>query len=107
MKCILDIIKPKKVVQSIEIKVNNQIKVDSEIKFYVVKDHASLDNLDYEHSGHTGFASTKFVTEKLEKKVDKVVGKNLSTEDYTKEEKEKLGSISNITEQEIIAILGG
>ena len=76
-------------------------------KFYVVKDHASLDNLDYENSGHTGFASTKFVNEELEKKVDKVVGKNLSSEDYTKEEKEKLGNISNITEQEIIAILGG
>ena len=45
--------------------------------------------------------------EELEKKVDKVVGKNLSSEDYTKEEKEKLGNISNITEQEIIAILGG
>ena len=107
MKCILDILKPKKVVQSIEIKVKNQIKVDTEIKFYVVKDHASLDNLDYENSGHTGFASTKFVNEELEKKVDKVVGKNLSSEDYTKEEKEKLGNISNITEQEIIAILGG
>ena len=42
-----------------------------------------------------------------QKKVDKVIGKNLSSEDYTKEEKEKLGNISNITEQEIIAILGG
>ena len=107
MKCILDILKPKKVVQSIEIKVKNQIKVDTEIKFYVVKDHASLDNLDYENSGNNGFASTKLEREEMEKKVDKVIGKNLSSEDYTKEEKEKLGNISNITEQEIIAILGG
>lgn len=34
----------------------------------VIKDHSKLDNLDYEHSGHTGFASSQ----DLEKKENKI-----------------------------------
>lgn len=52
-------------------------------------DHSKLQNLDYEHSGHTGFASkedipdvSKFIT----KTVDNLVNYYLKSETYSKEE---------------------
>lgn len=60
-------------------------------------DHSKLSNLDYNNSGHTGFASSK----DLEIKVDKVDGKQLSTEDYTTEEKNKLNSLENYDDTQI------
>lgn len=44
-----------------------------------IKDHSALDNLDYEHSGHTGFASTI----DLNKKLDRPENFNLDTETLT------------------------
>ena len=60
-------------------------------------DHSKLSNLDYDNSGHTGFASKQ----DLEIKVDKVDGKQLSTEDYTTEEKNKLNSLENYDDTQI------
>lgn len=44
-------------VTQIEIILSNEIQVEVEVKLLLLKNHASLSNLDYEHSGHTGFAS--------------------------------------------------
>lgn len=60
---------------------------------YVQTDHSKLKNLDYKSSGHTGFASSN----DLEKKVDKIEGKGLSTNDYTNDEKNKLAELENYT----------
>ena len=45
-------------VTDIEIVINPSIIVDCSITLTIVKNHASLENLDYAHSGHTGFASS-------------------------------------------------
>ena len=60
---------------------------------YVQTDHSKLENLDYKNSGHIGFASS----DDLEKKVDKIDGKGLSTNDYTNDEKNKLAELENYT----------
>lgn len=60
---------------------------------YVQTDHSKLENLDYKNSGHIGFASSN----DLEKKVDKIDGKGLSTNDYTNDEKNKLAELENYT----------
>lgn len=60
---------------------------------YVQTDHSKLENLDYKNSGHSGFASS----DDLEKKVDKIEGKGLSTNDYTNNEKNKLAELENYT----------
>lgn len=60
---------------------------------YVQTDHSKLENLDYKNSGHIGFASS----DDLEKKVDKIEGKGLSTNDYTNDEKNKLAELENYT----------
>ena len=60
---------------------------------YVQTDHSKLENLDYKNSGHIGFASSN----DLEKKVDKIEGKGLSTNDYTNDEKNKLAELENYT----------
>ena len=52
-------------VTEIEIVISPSIIVNCEITLIIVKDHASLLNLDYEHSGHTGFASENFVKENV------------------------------------------
>ena len=54
-------------------------------------DHAKLKHLDYESSGHTGFASKS----DLKDKVDKEKGKGLSSNDFTNLEKEKLNGIED------------
>lgn len=51
-------------VTNIEIIVNSSIIVSFDVALLIVKNHASLDNLDYEHSGHTGFASSAEVAGK-------------------------------------------
>ena len=87
--------------QLMKVKIMNEkqpIKIKATSNFPTVNvggttDHSKLKNLDYAHSGHTGFASS----EDLESKVDKVSGKQLSTEDYTTEEKAKLSSLENYT----------
>lgn len=69
-------------------------------------DHPLLDHLDYESSGHTGFASELEITEinqTLSNKVDKVTGKGLSTNDYTDLEKTKLAGIENGAEVNVNA----
>lgn len=44
-------------VTDIEIVIVDSIIADIDISLVIVKSHAALDDLDYEHSGHTGFAS--------------------------------------------------
>lgn len=55
------------------------------------KDHSKLNNLDFENSGHTGFASEA----DLKNKVDKEEGKGLSSNDFTTADKEKLEGIED------------
>ncbi len=75
-------------VTDIEIIVNSSIIVSMEVSLLLVKDHATLDNLDYAHSGHTGFASSEALNNGLAGKVDKttdaniVYGTNLNGEYY-------------------------
>ena len=38
----------------------------NDTSFVVVSDHAKMKNLDYEHSGHTGFASSKDLEQAVE-----------------------------------------
>ena len=44
---------------TVDVFLKTQIKVDAEFTLTVIKDHAQLNNLDYEHSGHTGFVSKR------------------------------------------------
>ena len=46
-------------VTDIEVIVNSSIIVSLDVTLLIVKDHATLENLDYAHSGHTGFASSE------------------------------------------------
>lgn len=92
-------------VKSIDIVLKNQLKAEAEVKFFPRDNHAALDNLDYDHSGHTGFASTKYVETNLITKVDKIEGKGLSSEDFTPTEKKKLDEIEKISDEEINDIL--
>ncbi len=91
--------------QTVDLKLKSNLAISAEMKMSIIKDHAQLSNLDYEHSGHTGFVSVVMFNEELFKKVDKINGKKLSTEDYTTEDKEKLDNIDHITRDEIINIL--
>ena len=50
-------------VTNIEIVVNPSIIVSCEIALVIVKDHSRLENLDYAHSGHTGFASSEALSQ--------------------------------------------
>lgn len=54
-------------VTKVNVTINNRLNVSCKITLNVMKNHASLENLDYEHSGHTGFASSA----DLERKADK------------------------------------
>ena len=45
-------------VTEIIVTISSGIIVSMEAKLNLARNHASLENLDYEHSGHTGFAST-------------------------------------------------
>ena len=54
-------------VTEIEIVIVDSIIVSADITLIVLRNHASLENLDYEHSGHTGFASEASVLPKLDK----------------------------------------
>ena len=54
-------------VTDIEVIVNSSIIVSLDVTLLIVKDHASLENLDYGHSGHTGFASTADLSTKADK----------------------------------------
>lgn len=78
-------------VASIDVVLNTQLTTSAEIQITVLRDHKVLENLDYENSGHTGFASERFVNKAinnaLESKVDKVAGKGLSTNDFNNEYK--------------------
>ncbi|MBO6280783.1 MAG: hypothetical protein J6M95_04315 [Bacilli bacterium] len=48
-------------VGKIKVTVNSSLTISCRITIAVNKDHSSLNNLDYEHSGHTGFASKEYV----------------------------------------------
>ena len=54
----------------INIEFNSPESLDVEVKTQTIyeKDHKNLDNLDYENSGHTGFASSKDI-EDINKKI--------------------------------------
>ena len=54
-------------VTAIEVIVNSTFIVSFDVALIIVKNHASLENLDYEHSGHTGFASSQDLRSKLDK----------------------------------------
>ena len=58
-------------VTEIEIVISPSIIVNCEITLAVLKNHASLENLDFEHSGHTGFASTANINDLDNRKVSK------------------------------------
>ena len=58
-------------VTDIEVIVNSSIIVSLDVTLLIVKDHATLENLDYAHSGHTGFASSEALNNGLAAKVDK------------------------------------
>lgn len=73
------------------------LEIESNASFIYENDHSELTNLDYENSGHIGFASSL----NLENKVDKELGKGLSTNDYTTEEKNKLAGLNNYDDTEI------
>ena len=78
--------------QPMKVKIMNEkqlIKIKATSNFPTVNvggttDHSKLKNLDYAHSGHTGF-------------VEAEAGKTLSTNDFTNEDKEKLVSLENYT----------
>ena len=53
-------------VAEITIIISSGIIVSMEAKLNLVKNHASLENLDYEHSGHTGFASSADLANKAD-----------------------------------------
>ena len=62
-----------------------------------VSDHALLQHLTYDTSGHIGFASSTdllALSNELDNKVDKEAGKGLSSNDYTTTDKNKLAGIS-------------
>ena len=59
-------------VTDIEVIVNSSIIVSLDVTLLIVKDHATLENLDYAHSGHTGFASSEALNNGLATKLDKV-----------------------------------
>lgn len=44
---------------------DQNIYIQGPISTATLKDHAALDNLDYENSGHTGFASKQDVNQKI------------------------------------------
>ncbi|MBP3733239.1 MAG: hypothetical protein J6I84_08335 [Bacilli bacterium] len=50
-------------VKSIDIILNSSIVISFKPKIVAIKDHAVLEHLDYEHSGHTGFASSEQLNE--------------------------------------------
>ena len=54
-------------VTEIDIVIVDSITVGCEITLGVLRSHASLENLDYAHSGHTGFASSADLALKLSK----------------------------------------
>lgn len=61
-----------------------------------ISDHALLQHLTYDTSGHIGFASSAdllTLSDALDSKVDKETGKGLSSNDYTIADKNKLAGI--------------
>ena len=48
-------------ISKVKVTINSALSISCRIVLAVNKDHSSLDNLDYEHSGHTGFASKEYV----------------------------------------------
>lgn len=64
-------------VKSIDIILNSSIIISFRPKIVAVKDHAVLEHLDYEHSGHTGFASTEALNNGLAGKVSKTTDTNI------------------------------
>ena len=54
----------------IQITLNPVLSVDVQARLQYIKDHAALQHLDYEHSGHTGFASSAFVKASAIKSLD-------------------------------------
>ena len=54
-------------VTDIEVVISTQLILSFEVSAIATKDHASLDNLDYAHSGHTGFASSADLALKQDK----------------------------------------
>lgn len=69
----------------------------------VGKNHADLDNLDFDSSGHTGFqkAGDYALTQDLENYVQKETGKSLSSNDFTDTYKTKLDSLENYDDTEV------
>lgn len=60
-----------------------------------------IDTLDTDVNNRLGSLNSEIDT-KLQNKVDKVSGKDLSTNDFTDEEKEKLASLSNYDDTELL-----
>lgn len=71
-------------VTEIDIVIVDSITVSCEISMGVLKNHASLENLDYEHSGHTGFASSAALAQKVDKTdlSNQLYGTNLAGGQY-------------------------
>lgn len=68
-------------------------------KTVINKDHSKMKNLDFESSGHTGFASSKDIEEINNKLLNYVKDENYVHTDnnYTNEDKEKLDNLENVT----------
>jgi len=49
----------------IQITLNPECTIDVQARLNYFKNHAAMENLDYDHSGHTGFASQVYVTQKI------------------------------------------
>ncbi|MGN1342873.1 MAG: hypothetical protein ACI4VL_06780 [Bacilli bacterium] len=73
-----------------------ELEIDSDVLRIVEKDHKKLENLDYEKSGHKGFASAKNIEDINNKLIDFVKDSDYVHTDnnYTNEDKEKLEGLS-------------
>lgn len=70
-------------VVDIDIVLSTQLISAVEAQIIVIRNHSALENLEYESSGHIGFASQQYVDENLDLKVNKEAGKGLSTNDFS------------------------
>jgi hypothetical protein len=83
------------------------VKGDSETSYRTGKVNITKDNIGLGNVDNTSDANKPVSTAQqtaLDKKVDKVTGKGLSSNDYTNEDKEKLDGIAALTNTQIAAI---
>lgn len=71
------------------------VQVDNDYKYDVLSGMVDL----------TNYVKSNDLTTELSKKVDKEIGKKLSTNDYTNEDKEKLANIDIATNEEVTEII--